>query len=188
MSEYKTQEQDQEDLTQIKQKTKMSKRCRSMPTLEVTCLPGCKFLLLCNFMASCWHVSTLYTEGKRSNLLPGSRPVFAVVTQLWWRSAVPTGHSWSCGYLQDIWPCGPSQGIVVYPPEVLVVLQDSVEPKMNSLYICIFKITFLVSSSHLFKIFLPPQEWLLHCLAGGCLFFPFDLYLLCCHHIMIIYT
>lgn len=44
------------------------------------------------------------------------------------------------------------------PPEVLVVLQDSVEPKMNSVF---YKSLFLVSSSHLFPFFLPPQQWLL---------------------------
>lgn len=45
------------------------------------------------------------------------------------------------------------------PPEVLVVLQDPVEPKINCLYICVLKISFLVFSSHLFQFFLELKEF-----------------------------
>lgn len=163
-----------------KAKPKMFKRCRSMPTLEVICV--CQGANSFHSVIS-WHLVDMFLLCTQRVRLEAC--VCCGDTAL---VAVPTGHSGSCGYLQDIWPCGPSQGVVVYPPEVLVVLQDSVEAKMNSLYICIFKIAFLVSSSCLFQFFLPPQQWLLHCLAGESLFFPLNLYFLCCHQIMIIYT
>lgn len=57
----------------------MSKRWRSMPTLEMMCFPGCKLLSLCNFMASHW----LWTQRVRDQISFQTRRLCL----LWWHSS-----------------------------------------------------------------------------------------------------
>lgn len=104
--------------------------------------------------------------------------------QFLWDSYTPRWRSG--GYLQHVWPCGPSQGIVVYPPEVLIVLQDSVESNINSLHLY-FRITlfwFLLPAY--FLSILSPSPAAAVAVSGSS--FSCDLSLRWCHQTIIIYT
>lgn len=65
-----------------------------MPKLELAdmCLPGCKLL------SPCWYVSTLYTEGKRSNLLAPQSPC-----SLWWHSSGGTAQFPQDTQVRELW-------------------------------------------------------------------------------------